>query len=134
MTIDKARLPLMVRILIIDDQQHIRRGLIMRLELEADLEIIGETGDGRAALEMAERLQPDLILLNLEIGENQGLVTAALLHEHLPDCPIVMLSLEEDEETRKQVEQAGATAFVSKREMDHVLMNTIQTVTAHLSV
>jgi DNA-binding NarL/FixJ family response regulator len=124
----------MVRILIIDDQQHVRRGLIMRLELEADLEIIGETGDGRAALEMAERLQPDLILLNLEIGENQGLVTAALLHERLPNCPIVMLSLEEDEETRKQVQQVGATAFVSKREMDYVLMNTIQTITAHLSI
>jgi DNA-binding NarL/FixJ family response regulator len=131
---DEARVPLMVRILIIDDQQHIRRGLIMRLELEADLEIIGETGDGRAALEMAERLQPDLILLNLEIGENQGLVTAALLHERLPNCPIIMLSLEEDEETRQQVQQVGATAFVSKREMDHVLMNTIQTITAHLSI
>jgi two-component system, NarL family, nitrate/nitrite response regulator NarL len=123
----------MARILIIDDQQHIRRGLIMRLELEPDLQIVGETGDEKAALEMAEMLQPDLILLDLEVGENQGLVTASLLRERLPGCLIVMLALQEDEETRQKVQQAGAVAFVSKREMDHVLMHTIYTITAFLN-
>jgi DNA-binding NarL/FixJ family response regulator len=122
------RIEEMARILVVDGQSHIRQGLVMRLALEPDLEVVGEAENGQRALEMAENLRPDLILLALEMPEVDGLALASRLHDCLPQSMIVVLSLQEGEGIRQQVQQAGATALVSKREMDHVLIHTIQTV------
>jgi DNA-binding NarL/FixJ family response regulator len=101
----------------------------MRLELEPDLKVVGAVGDGLSALDLVEESRPDLILIDLEMPEMDGLSTARLIHARLPICPIVMLSLVEDDETRERVREAGAVAFVSKRQMDHVLIATIHAVT-----
>jgi DNA-binding NarL/FixJ family response regulator len=126
----RGRDPL-IRIFIVDDQLQIRRGLTMRLELESDLEVVGAVGDGLSALAIVEESRPDLILIDLEMPEMDGISTARLIHERLPACPIVMLSLLEDEETKQRVGEAGASAFVSKRQMDHVLIATIHAVAGH---
>lgn len=121
----------MIRIFIVDDQPQILRGLTMRLELEPDLEVVGAAVDGLSALDLVEESQPDLILIDLEMPEMDGISTARLIHARLPTCPIVMLSLAEDDETKERVRKAGAAAFVSKRQMDHVLIATIHAVTGN---
>lgn len=118
----------MIRILVVDDQPRIRRGLTMRLALELDLEVVGAVGDGVSALERIEEIRPDLVLIDLEMPEMDGLSTARAILARLPSCPIVILALAEDEETQQRVCQAGAAAFVSKRQMDHVLIATIRAV------
>jgi DNA-binding NarL/FixJ family response regulator len=101
----------------------------MRLELESDLEVVGAVGNGLSALNLVEESRPDLILIDLEMPEMDGLSTARLIHARLPACPIVMLSLVEDDETKERAREAGAVAIVSKRQMDHVLIATIHAVT-----
>jgi DNA-binding NarL/FixJ family response regulator len=123
-----------IRIFIVDAQPQIRRGLAMRLSLEANLEVIGDTGDGQLALHLIEKLHPDLILLDLEMPDVDSLILATQIQKWRPHCPIVMLSLYEDGETRERVLAAGAAAFVSKRQMDHVLMVTIQTLLQSTSI
>jgi DNA-binding NarL/FixJ family response regulator len=105
----------------------------MRLELESDLEVVGAVGDGLSALALVEETRPDLILIDLEMPDMDGIATAQLIRQRLPTCPIVMLSLVEDEETKGRVREAGVVAFVSKRQMDHVLIATIHAVANHTS-
>jgi DNA-binding NarL/FixJ family response regulator len=119
----------LIRIFVVDDQPQILRGLTMRLDLEPDLEVVGAVEDGLSALNLVEESRPDLILIDLEMPEMDGIYTARLIHARLPACPIVMLSLAEDDETKERVRKAGAAAFVSKRQMDHVLIATIHAVT-----
>ncbi len=121
---------LLIRIFVVDDQPQIRRGLTMRLELESDIEVVGAVGDGLSALALVEESRPDLILIDLEMPEMDGISTARLIHARLPACPIVMLSLVEDEETKQGAREAGAVAFVYKRQMDDVLITTIHAVTS----
>jgi YesN/AraC family two-component response regulator len=60
----------MIRILLVDDQSIIRQGIKMRFALEKDLEVVGEAGDGKTAVEMAKTLQPDIVVMDVEMPQN----------------------------------------------------------------
>lgn len=115
-----------ITILLVDDQPNIRRGLRMRLGLEADLSIVGEACDGAAALSLAEELAPGVVLMDAEMPGMDGIAATAEMARRAPGCRVVMLTLHDDAATRERARCAGACAFVAKHEIDHALMAAIR--------
>ncbi len=105
----------MIKLLVVDDQLSVRTGLRMRLALEADVVIVGEAGDGEAALLLAQTLHPDVILMDVEMPRMDGLTATAALHAMVPRSSVVVLSLYDDALTRSRALAAGALAFLPKQ-------------------
>ena len=104
-----------IRILLVDDQPAIRRGLRMSLGLETDLHIVGEAGDGLEALKAARDLKPDVVILDVEMPGMDGLTAAEKLHQITPASAVVILSLHDSLVTRARA-QAAEAVFVAKHE------------------
>jgi DNA-binding NarL/FixJ family response regulator len=115
----------MIRVLLVDDQPAIRRGLRMRLALEDDLTVVGEAADGAAALALAPELQPDVILLDVQMPGLDGIDTAHALRAVAPACAVVLLTLYGDTITRMRAAAAGVVIFVEKHEADMALVQAI---------
>lgn len=86
----------------------------MRLRLEPDLKVIGEAGDGQAALLLAVDLQPDIVVLDLEMPGQDGVATTKALRSAVAGSAIVILTIHDDVVNRARALAAGATAFVEK--------------------
>jgi two-component system response regulator DesR len=98
----------------------------MRLGMEPDIVVIGEAADGRAALDRVPEARPDVVLMDVNLPELDGISATARLREISPDCAVVMLSLRDDAETRARARQAGASGFVGKHDMDGALTTAIR--------
>lgn len=118
----------MITIVIVDDQSAIRAGLRMRLGLEADIQVIGEARDGNEALDAVSRLRPDIVIMDMEMPVMDGLTATKALQSLVPNTQVIILTIHDDEATRRQAREAGAAAFVSKHGDDVVLLNTIRTL------
>jgi DNA-binding NarL/FixJ family response regulator len=120
----------MIRVLLVDDQPAVRQGLQMRLALEPDVWIVGEAADGNAAVQMAELHHPDVIVMDIEMPLMDGLTATTILRRTLPRTSVVVLSLHDDEPTRRRALNAGACAFVAKSQSEGVLLDAIRTANA----
>lgn len=118
----------MIRLLLVDDQKNVRRGLRMRLELEPDIEVVGEADNGELALDQVESLRPDVVLMDVEMPSMDGITATESLKAVKASCSVVMLSLYDDAVTRDRARKAGAKAFVAKHQMEQSLMATIRRV------
>ena len=105
-----------IRLLLVDDQDTIRRGLAMCLTLESDIEIIGEAGDGTEAIRLARELHPDVILMDVEMRGLDGIAATAAIGRLPRPSVVVALSIHDDCATRARARAAGATAFVGKHD------------------
>jgi DNA-binding NarL/FixJ family response regulator len=112
----------MIRLLLVDDQPTVRRGLGLRLHLEPDIQIVGEASTGKEALSMAQALAPDVVLMDVEMPEMNGIEATAALRKAVSQSAVVILSIHDDAQTRGLAQAAGAVAFVEKRgATDHLL-------------
>ena len=118
----------LIRLLVVDDDALVRHGLRMRLELEQDLEVVGEAKDGAAALRLAHLLAPDVVLMDLVMPELDGLRATEILSKRSPSSAVVALSLYDGPEDRARAREAGAAAFVGKHEPETVLLEAIRRV------
>lgn len=114
-----------VRVLLVDDEERVRRGLGMRLEIEQDFEVVGEASDGRVTTLVAE-LCPDVVLMDVAMPVMDGIAGAAALERSAPRVAIVMLSLYDDAETRRRAAAAGAFGFVGKHQPEAELVAEIR--------
>lgn len=115
-----------VRVLVVDDQEMVRRGLEMRLGIEPDVEVVGEAEDGAGAVAGAAALAPDVVLMDLRMAGVDGIeVTAALKLDH-PGVAVVVLTLQDDEATRGRAAAAGAAGFVGKHQPEGDLIEEIR--------
>lgn len=119
-----------LRVLVVDDLPAIREGLCLLLELEPALVLAGVAESGEAALTLAQHLRPDVVLLDVVMPGTDGIAVCRRLHELLPACAVIMLTLYDDPLTRRQAAAAGAAAVVSKHEPVEVLLAAIRTVAA----
>ncbi len=119
-----------IRVLIVDDQPAVRRGLKMRLELEPDVEVIGEAGDGAAAIALATEAQPDIVLMDVEMPGMDGISATRALRAAAPHSAVVVLTLYDDTATRARAKEAGAAAFVAKHQVETALLDTMRQVTS----
>lgn len=120
-SVDKQK----IRLLLVDNQPAVRQGLKMRLTLESNLEVIGEAGDGVEAIRLALELRPDVTLMDVRMPGEDGISITRMLREALPHSAVVILSLYDDFQARKQAREAGAAAFVTKQRAEEVLLPTI---------
>jgi DNA-binding NarL/FixJ family response regulator len=118
----------MIRILLVDDQQAVRRGLRFRLRLEPDIEVVGEAGSGQEALLLAQTLAPTVVLMDVEMPGMDGIATTNALLSLSGTSAVVMLSIHDDVVTRAQAQAAGAMAFVAKGSTTDQLIATIRRV------
>lgn len=116
----------MIKIMLVDDQAMVRRGLRMRLALEPDIEIIGEASNGREALDLSQKLIPDVIVMDIEMPELDGISASQILQERLPDCSVIILTLHDDVQNRSRALASGAKAFVPKQGGAAVLIDAIR--------
>ena len=115
-----------IRVLLVDDQPSVLRGLRMRLGLESDLEVVGEAYDGQQALDAAVSATPDVVLMDIEMPVMDGITATTRMHTEQPRCAVVVLSLHDDIPTRERARVAGATDFVAKHDIDHALTDAIR--------
>jgi len=115
----------MITVLLVDDQSIVRQGLRMQLALEPDVKVIGEAENGEEALDLAACLQPDVVLMDVELPRMDGITTTARLRTVAPQCTVVILSLYDDAKTRALAQATGAVAFVGKQEPSEALLAAI---------
>lgn len=116
------------RILLADDHAILRAGLRLLIDKQPGLTVVGEAGDGREALAQTRALQPDLILLDLNMPELDGLSALPLLKEAAPACRVLILTMLDDADHLRAALQAGAAGYVLKKAVDSELINAIQAV------
>jgi CheY-like chemotaxis protein len=113
------------RVLLVDDNDLVRRGLAELLGRLEALELVGEAEDGQAALERALELEPDVVLMDVTMPRLDGIEATRLLKQLLPELRIVGLSLRSEPEVEARMRQAGASAFVAKDEGAEALLAAI---------
>jgi two-component system response regulator DesR len=116
----------MIKVLLAEEQQNIRRGLRMRLAFESDIAIVGETDDAWDALQLAREHIPQVVVTSVELSGLDGFRLTERLRHDLPACTVVILSLYDDLQTQKRASEAGASFFVSKQESDEKLITAIR--------
>lgn len=115
-----------IRVLLVDDEPAIRRGLAMRLRLEPDVEVVGEASNGIAAIELARELEPDVVVMDVRMPVMDGITATRRILEDSIHLPIIALSLYDDTATIQGALAAGAAAFIAKSRMDTTLVDTIR--------
>ena len=111
------------RIVVADDNAAVRRALRGILELEGDWKVDGEAVDGRDAIEKAQKLRPDLIVLDVSMPVMSGLDAARVLRHIMPAIPLILCSLHTNDVLEKEASAAGVNAVVSKAQNMQVLVN-----------
>jgi len=104
----------MIRVLLVDDQTLIRQGLRLLLEIEPDIQVVGQASNGREALQQAEILQPDVVLMDVRMPEMDGVAATRELCVRFPDIKVVILTTFEDDETVFEGLKAGARGYLLK--------------------
>jgi CheY-like chemotaxis protein len=120
------------RVLLVDDNAVVRSFVRKLFESQSDFEISGEAENGRDALEKAEKLKPDLIILDLIMPVMTGLDAAPLLKQLLPNTPIILFTQQEGSEVERQAQAAGIDAVVSKSQVASELVLKAQALLASI--
>lgn len=104
----------MTRLLIVDDHEMVREGLKAMLVTEPDFSIVGDAANARQALEMIERLQPDIALLDIRLPDTSGIDVCRTVTERFPKTAVIILTTFTDENLIAQCVQAGARGYIIK--------------------
>ena len=115
-----------IRLMLVDDHEVVRSGIRMLLEDEADVEIVGEFGSAREALDALTKLRPDVVLLDIGLPDMSGIDAAKEVKRLRPETAIVALTIHEDEEYFFRMLEAGASGYVPKRAAPEELLTAIR--------
>lgn len=117
-----------IRILLVDDHQIIRDGLADLIHTRADMQVIGSAGDGATAISLARREQPDVIVLDLDLGGESGLSLLPKFLEAVPSSSIIILTGVREAEKRDEAMKLGAKGMVLKEKGATELLSAIEKV------
>lgn len=118
----------MIRILLADDHGIVRQGTRSLLEKEADLEVVGEAEDGRAALEMTEALRPDVVVMDIAMPQLNGLDASAKIVRRHPEVGVIILSMHEEEDYLVRALSAGVRGYLLKDNAQMDLVRAVRSV------
>jgi DNA-binding NarL/FixJ family response regulator len=117
-----------IRVLICDDHGVMRKGLHLQLEQHPDFEVVGEASDGRVAVQMAESLRPDVILMDIGMPNLNGIQATSQIAKSNPDVGILILSMYSDEEYLLRALHAGALGYLMKESAEADLDRAVRAV------
>jgi two-component system response regulator NreC len=118
------------RVLLADDHTLIRAGLRMVVDAQPDLTVVGEAEDGRAAVELAAKLKPDVAVMDIGMPSLNGIEAARQIRAALPETQVVMLSMHSDEGYVLRALKAGAKAYLLKDSAEADLASAIRAAAA----
>ena len=121
----------LLRILIADDHEVVRRGLRSLLSSRADWEVCGEAVDGREAVQKAKCLKPDLVVLDISMPHLNGLDVTRIIRKESPQSEILILSQHESPEVVRAAREAGARGYVVKADISRDLLSVVEAVSRH---
>jgi DNA-binding NarL/FixJ family response regulator len=117
-----------LRIVLADDHAIVREGLRALIERQADMEVIGEAGDGRSAVEMAVRLNPNVVVMDLSMPGVNGARATKELNWRKPDIRVLALTVHEERSYLRELLEAGAAGYLLKRVASEELVTAIRRV------
>jgi DNA-binding NarL/FixJ family response regulator len=123
-----APTPARIRLLIVDDQALVRRGLALMLSMEPDMEVVGEAGDGLDAIEQAKKLRPDVVLMDLHMPRKGGVGATREITATLPQTRVLVLTTMEAEQSVFDAVRAGAMAYLLKDATEREVVDTVRAV------
>src|SRR5215469_2625647 len=121
----------MLRILIADDHEVLRRGLLALLEQHADWRVIGEASNGREAVRLALKTMPNVALLDLLMPEMNGLEATRAIKKELPNTEVLIFTVHESQDLVRDALAAGARGYLLKTELTHSVVAAIQSLAEH---
>ena len=119
-----------VRVLIAEDHQTVREGIKLILKAQPDMEVIGEAGDGQAAIEQTKKLEPDVVLMDVSMPRLNGLKATKELSACCPNVKVLALTRHKDDGYLQQLLRAGAAGYVLKQSPSSELLHAIRAVAA----
>lgn len=117
-----------IRVLLADDHSVLRAGLVALLEAESDIEVVGEAADGYECFDKAMNLEPDVILLDVNMPRCGGLEALGRIHEDLPATKVLMLTMHDDVGYLRHVLASGGVGYVLKSAASEDLLSALRTV------
>lgn len=115
------------RVVIADDHVLVREGLRKLLELDNNIEVVDEVGDGQGAINIARKLKPDIIIMDVNMPGTDGIVATRVIKKELPSVRVIALTVYEGQEVVDMI-KAGASAYILKDVAGSELVDTIHRV------
>jgi signal transduction histidine kinase/ActR/RegA family two-component response regulator len=115
-----------IKVLVVDDHKIVREGLVQLLEEAPEIKVMGEAKNGVEAVGLALRLVPDIILMDINMPDIDGIEATRAIHSKLPDVRIIGLSIDESRKTVDEMLSAGASDFLSKESSSKTVVETIR--------
>jgi DNA-binding NarL/FixJ family response regulator len=117
-----------IKVLVVDDLAHVRQGLHTALELMDDIKVVGEASDGLEAVRLAERLKPDVVVMDLEMPRMDGFDATQRIKERNLAQRVIILTIHGQDDARERAARVGADDFVEKEEGFQTLVDAIRQV------
>jgi DNA-binding NarL/FixJ family response regulator len=117
-----------IRVVVAEDFPLVREGIVHALNADRCIEVVAQAGNGREALELAERLQPDVLILDLRMPDLDGLAVLDKLRTSRPDIRVIVMTASEDAGTLLDAIEAGAAGYLSKRSTGEEMRQALITV------
>ena len=117
-----------LRILLAEDHQTVREGIKLLINSQTDMEVAGEVGNGSAAIKAAQKLLPDIIVMDISMPETNGLKATKKIRQVCPDVKVLTLTRHTDDAYLQQLIQAGASGYVLKQSAPTELIRAIRTI------
>ena len=119
-----------LRIVLADDHAIVRQGLKLLMNGQPDMQVVGEAADGKAAIELARTLKPDIVVMDISMPGVNGLVATRTLKQQQPEVTVVALTRHEDDTYVEELLRAGASAYVLKQSAPANFLQAIRAVAA----
>jgi DNA-binding NarL/FixJ family response regulator len=124
--LDRAKAP--IRVVVTDDQALIRRGLTLMLSAEPDIEVVAQACDGVEAVEMVQRLRPDVVLMDLHMPRKGGVAATREILQLVPGTRVLVLTTFDTDESVFEAVRAGADAYLLKDASEDEVLETVRAV------
>src|SRR5512135_2785194 len=115
-----------ISVLLADDHNVVRQGLRALLEVEGDIEVVGEADNGRLAVQLAKKLLPDVVVLDIAMPQLNGLEATRQIVQELPSTKVVILSTYNDDEYVQQLIEEGAIGYLVKQTASKDLIKALR--------
>lgn len=119
-----------LRVFLADDHETLREGLKLIIGAQSDMEVVGEVGDGVAAIEQAKKLLPDVVVMDVSMPRLNGLKATQKLKECCPEVRVLALTRHKDDGYLQQLLRAGASGYVLKQSPPAELLHAIRSIAA----
>ncbi len=127
---DTNREPDVIKVLLADDHSIVLAGLRRLVEEGEDMEVVAEAADGREAIRLIRRQQPDVAVIDLSMPEIDGLEVINQIHPEFPDLPIIVLTMHAENQYVVRAIEAGAMGYITKQSAPEHLVHAIRKVYA----